>query len=155
MKAITESLRWACAALLSAGLLTACGEPSPEMRELKISGTVQLPEGVTPAGELHVFAYHAWTGVGNLRHPLHFLGEFTAPVGDFSGTISYPAGAGEGLVVYAWTDVDGDGVLCTPQNDTELAGLAEVTEFPADAVSVQLSLDANCKSANWFFPPAR
>ena len=145
----------ACVAVVAALLAAGCSEKPAEIRSLKINGTVQMPVDAATSGELHVMAYHAWTGVGELRHPLLFMGEFSAPVGDFSGTIEYPAGAGEGLVVYAWLDSDGDGVLCTPQNDTELAGLSEVVEFPADEVSVELSLDANCKSANWFFPPAR
>lgn len=148
----SRTLRVICAAAIAAFLAAACSEKPPEMRSLKISGTVQMPGDAARSGELHVMAYHAWTGVGELRHPLLFMGEFTAPVGDFSGTIEYPAGAGEGLVIYAWADTDGDGVLCTPQNDTELAGLTEVRDFPADEVSVELSLDANCKSANWFFP---
>lgn len=153
MKTGTRALWLACAA---ASLLAACSEAPPVVNKtLKISGTVQLPEGIAPAGELHVIAYHAWTGEGELRYPLHFMGEFTAPVGDFSNTIEYPAGAGEGLVIYAWADADGDGIFCTPQNNSELAGLSEVAAFPADEVSVELSLDANCKSANWFFPPAR
>lgn len=151
----TGTLRVACATVVTALLAAGCSEKPPEMRSLKINGTVQMPAGAAASGEVHVMAYHAWTGVGELRHPLLFMGEFTAPVGDFSGAIDYPAGAGEGLVIYAWADTDGDGVLCTPQNDTELAGFTEVTDFPADEVSVELSLNANCKSANWFFPPAR
>ncbi len=148
----TRTLRVVWAAVIAAFLAAGCSEKPPEMRSLKISGTVQMPADAATSGELHVMAYHAWTGVGELRHPLLFMGEFTVPVGDFSGTIEYPVGTGEGMVIYAWADTDGDGVLCTPQNDTELAGLTEVTDFPADEVSVELSLDANCKSANWFFP---
>lgn len=153
MKMQTLRIMFATAILIL--LAAGCSEKPPEMRTLKISGTVQLPEGIAPAGELHVEAYHAWTGTGELRHPLLLIGGFTAPVGDFSGTIGYEADIGEGLVVYAWADTDGDGVFCTPQNDTELAGLTEVVEFPADEVSVELSLNANCKAPNWFFPPAR
>lgn len=151
MRALSISFAAAVAALLTAG----CSEKPPEMRTLKISGTVQLPEGAAPAGELHVEAYHAWTGTGELRHPLLLIGSFTAPLGDFSGTIEYEAGMGEGLLVYGWADMDGDGVLCTPQNDTELAGLTEVADFPAEEVSVVLDLNTNCKAPNWFFPPAR
>lgn len=144
------------AAVIVALLATGCsGEKPAEMRSLKITGTAQLPDGVEPTGELHVEAYHAWTGTGELRHPLLFIGSFTAPVGGFSGAIEYEAGMGEGLVVYAWNDTDGDGVLCTPQNGMELSGLAEVAEFPADEITVELDLNDNCKAPNWFFPPAR
>ncbi len=149
----TRMLRIACTTALTALLATACSEKPPEIRSLKINGTVQMP--ATASGELHVMAYHAWAGTGELRYPLLFMGEFSVPVGNFSGTVEYPAGAGEGLVVYAWADSDGDGVLCTPQNDTELSGLIEVAAFPADEVNVELSLSDNCKAANWFFPAAR
>lgn len=151
----TRMLRITCATALTALLATACSEKPPEVRSLKINGTVQMPAGADASGELHVMAYHAWAGTGELRYPLLLMGEFSVPVGDFSGTVEYTAGTGKGLVVYAWVDSDGDGVLCTPQNDTELAGLAEVAGFPADEVSVELSLNANCKAANWFFPAAR
>lgn len=142
----------ASATIIVALLVTACSDKPPEMRSLKISGTVQMPAGAATSGTLHVMAYHAWTGAGELRYPLLFIGEFTVPVGNFSGTVEYPVGTGEGLVVYAWADTDGDGVLCTPQNATEPTGFTEVAGFPADAVSVELSLNANCKAANWFFP---
>ncbi len=145
---------FAAVAALLAGLVAAgCSGPAPEPRELTISGTASLPDGTIPQGTLHVHAYHAWTGEGELRHPLGALGAFTAPPGEFSGTVSYVPGAGEGLVVYAWLDRDGDGVHCTPVNREEPAGLVIVREFPADAAHVSLSLSAACKSANWFFPP--
>lgn len=149
-----KTLRAACATVLAATLVAACSETPPETRSLKINGTLQMPAGTAPSGELHVMAYHAWTGSGELRHPLLFMGEFSTSPADFSGNIEYPAGAGEGLVIYAWMDADGDGVLCTPQNDTELSGLTEVAAFPADEVSVELSLSENCKAPNWFFPAA-
>ncbi len=148
--ALTVPVRACLVALLLAG----CTDPAPEMRELRISGTASLHGGASPQGVLHVLAYHAGAGEGQLRHPLAPIGEFTAETGTFSGSVQYAAGAGEGLVVYAWLDTDGDGVLCTPNHRSEPAGLVVVEGFPADEVRVSLSLVEPCKAANWFFPPA-
>lgn len=151
-----QILQAACAGAMAIGLLAACGGESPSsLRSVTVSGSASLPEGTIPPGTLHVTAYQAWTGEGELRHPLLPLGEFTSNTGEFSGVIEYPADAGEGLVVYGWLDMDGDGVLCTPGNTAEPSGLAVVEPFPVDEVVARLTLDAPCKAANWFFPPAR
>jgi hypothetical protein len=138
-----------------AALLAGCGAPKPEagIREVTIVGTASLADGAAQQGTLHVQAYYAWAGEGQLRHPLHEMGEFKAQAGEFTGTVTYSPDAGEGLVVYAWLDADGDGVHCTPSNRSEPAGLVVVNGFPADAVRVNLLLAGNCKSANVFFPP--
>ena len=106
-----------------------------------------------PAGTLHVQAYHAWSGEGILRHPLQEMGGFTTQAADISGTISYPAGGGEGLAVHAWLDQDGDGVFCTPANQAEPSGLVVFDEMPAGEARVSLVLAETCKAANWFYPP--
>lgn len=149
------SPRAAGLAMLAALLVSGCGEPAAEMREVRISGTARLPDGSTPAGTLHVHAYRAWTGQGELRHPLGPLGEFTGEAGAFSGTAQYAVGEGEGgLVVYAWLDADGDGVLCTPLNTAEPAGLVLLGEMPVEEASVAIVLAETCKAADWFYPPA-
>ena len=138
-----------CAALLP----VACSEPAPETRAVRITGTASLPDGTVPDGTLHVQAYHASAGAGHLRHPLGELGGFITQPEAISGSVSYLAGGGEGLVIHAWLDVDGDGVHCTPANRDEPAGLTVVDGFPADEVQVRLTLAENFKSASWFFPP--
>ena len=150
---MNAALNGVAALCLVSGLVAGCTESAPQLREVRISGTASLPDGTVPPGTLHVHAYHAWSGEGELRHPLEELGGFAAQPGEFSGTVSYPAGAGEGLVVWAWLDVDGDGVHCTPANRAEPAGVVTVQEFPVDEVQVSLTLDADCKAAYWFFPP--
>jgi hypothetical protein len=130
-----------------------CSEPAPQMREVTISGSATLPDGTNPPGTLHVQAYFAWTGEGELRHPLGELGGFTGQSAGFRGTVSYPAGGGEGLVIHAWLDADGDGVHCTPANRSEPAGIAVVEAIPEGEARVSIALTENCAAAYWFFPP--
>lgn len=132
--------------------LGACSESPPEQREVRITGTASLPGGTVPDGTLHVQAYHAAAGVGDLRHPLAEIGGFTTRAGAINGSVKYTVGGGDGLVVYAWLDVDGDGVHCTPGNRSEPAGLTVAEDFPAAEVRVALQLAENCKSASWFYP---
>lgn len=140
-------------ALLAAG----CGRDAPPpTRAVEVRGEIRLPAGVEPRGKVYVNLYHAWALQGELRHPLQFIESFEAAPGAFSHRLDYPTGGGEGLVVYAWADVDGDGVLCTPTVRGDLAGLVEAKPFPADAVDVTLDLAEPCRGPDWFYPrPAR
>ncbi|MEZ5566678.1 MAG: hypothetical protein R3F24_14740 [Gammaproteobacteria bacterium] len=51
---------------------------------------------------------HAWELKGELRHPRGEIESFEAKVGPYTHTFAYPVGVGEGLLVYAWQDTDGD-----------------------------------------------
>lgn len=138
---------------LAAVQVTACSESPPEQREVRIMGTASLPDGTVPDGTLHIQAYFAAAGAGDLRHPLAEIGGFTTPAGAIDGSVKYTVGGGDGLVVFAWLDGDGDGVHCTPGNRSEPAGLTVAKDFPAAEVRVALRLTDNCKSAGWFYPP--
>jgi len=145
----------AAAGLLAAVLVAAgCGGEPPPGMPVSLSGSVSLPEGVDASGTVEVRLYHAWALEGILRHPLEFIESFETGLGEFSHTFEYPAGIGEGLVVHAWLDTDGDGVLCTPTVREDIAGLAEAKDFPADSVRVEIVLTEPCAGADWFYPPA-
>jgi len=138
-----------------AALAGGCGpEPPAPARAIEISGEIRLPPDVAPAGKVYVTLFHAWALQGILRHPLEPIETFEAAPGAFTHRFSYPEGIGEGLVVYAWADVDGDGVQCTPTARDDLSGLTVVAVFPADSVNVVVSLTEPCRAANWFYPPA-
>jgi hypothetical protein len=141
-------------ALFAALGLAACtgGESPAATTPVALRGEIRVPAGVR--GPVHVVLYHAWSGTGVLRHPLQEIARFDATAGEYRQDFGYPAEEGEGLVVYAWVDVDGDGVLCTPQRRDDLAGLAVAQGFPAPAVRVDISLEAPCRAADWFFPAA-
>ncbi len=133
-------------------LLAACGEgPRPTMPVTLQGQVIAEPD---PAGPVRVRLYHAWSLEGELRHPLQFIEEFETAPGAFRHEFGYPLDIGEGLVAYAWQDLDGDGVFCTPAFRDELAGLTEAVEFPADTVTVEIRLVQPCAGPDWFYPPA-
>jgi hypothetical protein len=133
-------------------LLSGCSEaPRPTMA-VTVQGQVTSDTGAS--GPVRVRLYHAWSLEGDLRHPLQFIDEFQTRPGGFSHAFDYPLDIGEGLVVYAWQDLDGDGVFCTPSFRDELAGLTEAAEFPADTVTVEIVLTQPCAGPDWFYPAA-
>ncbi len=136
--------------LLAAG----CGEPAIQTMPVTVSGNIQVADGVSSDGVVHVALYHAWALDGVLRHPVEFIESFESGVGSYSVDFDYPVDKGEGLLVYAWIDLDGDGVLCTPTGRSDLAGLTEAEGFPAAEVSVDVWLVAPCAGPDWFYPPA-
>lgn len=133
-------------------LLAACGEaPQPKMAVTVQGEVIGDPD---QTGPVRVRLYHAWSLEGELRHPLQFIEEFETAPGAFRHEFDYPLDIGEGLVVYAWQDLDGDGVFCTPAFRDELAGLTVAAEFPADTVTVDIRLVQPCAGPDWFYPPA-
>jgi hypothetical protein len=135
-------------------IVASCGEARAPVKTLPVDlhGELRVPAGAS--GPVHVSLYHAWSGAGELRHPLQFIETFTATPGEYRHAFAYPVGEGEGLVVYAWVDLDGDGVLCTPSYRLDLAGLSEATPFPAAAPEVNVEMTAPCRGPEWFFPRA-
>ena len=136
----------------------AAEEPPPPPISVDLTVEVTAPEEVDPAATVHISVHHAWTGTGELRYPLEIVERWEANLGSSNFSFDYPAELGEGLIVYAWVDSDGDGANCTPTVRGDLADLVEVEAFPAEQVSVSLLLDAPCAGPDWFFPgpePAR
>ena len=138
-----------------AALLGGCGaEPPAPTRAVEITGQIRVPAAATPAGKVYVNLYHAWSLQGELRHPLQLIESFETAPGAFTHRLAYPESGGEGLIVYAWVDLDGDTVLCTPTYRSDFAGLTEVAGFPADTVSVTVDLTEPCRGPDWFYPRA-
>jgi hypothetical protein len=135
-------------------IVAACGETEVPTMPVNVNGSIIAPAGVDTDGTVYVSLYHAWALQGDLRHPVQFISSHDAAVGSFSLDIEYPVEKGEGLLVYAWLDNDGDGVLCTPEDRDDLAGLTEVDAFPAEQVTVEIQLNAPCAGPDWFYPPA-
>jgi hypothetical protein len=136
-------------------LLTAYGyyatrEQPVAIRKLTVRGQTTAPPGLE--GRVTVRVFQAWAGRGVLRHPLESVAQFQAPLGAFQQVIDYPLNDGEGLIVYAWLDVDGDGVHCTPSARHEPAGLVVVQGFPANPVSVNVDMNMPCAGPEFFYP---
>ena len=118
-------------------------------------GQVQVQGQVTgeSAGEVEVSFFQADRGEGELSTPLAWVDSlWVADPSDWSHTLLYPEDAGEGLVVYAWEDADGDGIFCGVGAEGERSGLVEVEDFPAFEVSVTLTLDAVCLGPEGLYP---
>lgn len=129
-----------------------CLNQTTRLREVELSGEISAPEGASE-GPLTVELQHAWSGEGALRHPLEPIESFSLDgPGPYSWTLLYPEEGGEGLVVYAWMDGDGDGALCSPEQEEEWAGLTEVQDFPAFSVVADLALDAACAGPEALYP---
>ena len=147
--------RIALAIVTALVLLTAYGyyatrEQPAAIRKVTVRGQIVAAPGV--AGRVTLRIFQAWAGSGVLRHPLESVAQFQAPLGAFEQVVDYPVNDGEGLIVYGWLDIDGDGVHCTPSFRNEPAGLVEVKSFPADAVSVNLDLSTPCTGPEFFYP---
>lgn len=138
--------------VLAGLLLAACSEPAPPVRQLEVSGRVLSPPGAS--GPVSVSVYHAWALTGELRHPLEFIADIPVTDGQFAATVDYPLDMGTGLAVYAWQDLDGDGVLCTPTVRDDLAGLSVLETLPDGPVNLDVSLTAACRGPDFFYPPA-
>ncbi len=137
--------------VLAGTLAFACSEPPPPV-PVELSLEILAPAEVDPSAPVYLSVYHAWTGEGELRHPLEMIESFETKLGTSTFTFNYPVDAGEGLLVYAWVDTDGDAVHCTPAARRDLADLAEVGEFPSEQASVSLFLEVPCAGPEWFFP---
>ena len=134
-------------------LVFACSEaPPPTPVAVELSVEILAPEAVAPSATVFLSVYHAWAGEGDLRHPLEIIESFQTKLGTSTFRFNYPVEGGDGLVVYAWVDTDGDGIHCTPTARRDLADLAEISKFPSEQVSVSLSLEAPCAGPDWFFP---
>ena len=141
------------AVLAAIGVTGGCGsEPPAPKRLVEVTGEIRLPPEAGTGGRVYVSLFHAWSLQGELRHPLQLIESFEAAPGAFSHTFEYPEKQGEGLIVFAWADLDGDAVHCTISSRGDLSGLSEVPAFPADRVSVIVTLTEPCRGPDWFYP---
>ena len=154
MKALNKTFFIATAACLLAWL-SGCAEGEAPTTPVSLSGTISVPDGVQSDGsKVTVNLYHAWALEGVLRHPVEFIQSFETTAGEYSFSFDYPVENGEGLLVYAWIDLDGDDVHCTPAIRTDRAGLTVVQDFPSAEVTANVMLDVPCAGPEWFYPPA-
>lgn len=142
------SARWMVAMLV----LAACINEDRRLYEVVLDGAVTVTGGAT--GTVHLELHHAQQGEGVLKTPLGLVAETTmdAP-GAVDWTALVPIDEGEGLVVYGWLDVDGDGLLCGLDASPEPAGVIVVAGFPAHALTFALELDTPCASPSALYPP--
>ena len=128
------------------------GDHEPRVERVQLSGSITVPDGAEDVGTVYVSLYHAWALEGELRHPVDFIEAFETRVGAFTHEFDYPVDLGDGLLVYAWIDDDGDGTLCTPTARGERAGLVEVANFVPGPVTANVQLAVPCAGPEWFYP---
>jgi len=122
MKVLNRILFIATAAYLLTWL-SGCAEGEAPTTPVNISGMISVPDGVqSNSSKVTVNLYHAWALEGVLRHPVEFIESFETTAGEYNFSFDYPVETGEGLLVYAWIDLDGDDVHCTPEIRTDRAG---------------------------------
>ncbi|MBA3548398.1 MAG: hypothetical protein H0T76_18095 [Nannocystis sp.] len=140
---------------LAALALAGCINDDLTLYEFELRGTVSVADGLPTTGDLHLELHHAESGAGRFSYP---LGQFAAfpdvgsPDAELTVTARAPIDEGNGLVVYAWLDVDGDGMLCAPGVVDEPAGLVEVDTFPAHALRFTLTLTSPCSGPEALYP---
>jgi hypothetical protein len=132
--------------LLVLGLaLPGCINDDVVLDEIELRGTFVVAP-LDAAGTLHVELHHAMSGSGELEHPLGLIEELTLEPGarELDHMVLVPRDEGEGLVVYAWLDRDGDGILCGLDGDVEEPAGAVVLDYPPYAIEFELVLDQVC-----------
>jgi hypothetical protein len=134
--------------------LSGCINEDLRLYEVELRGSF-VDELDAGAARVFVEVHHAESGSGEFVRPLGLIERFELDAGErmFEESVLVPVEEGEGLVVYAWLDLDGDGVLCSIDgNRDEPAGLVELGEFPAHAITFELVLDSPCKGPELLWP---
>ena len=143
----------AVAVLIVLACTTACGPGPPDpKRSVELTGEIRLPPEARADSKVYVSLFHAWALHAELRHPLQLIESFVTQPGAFTHKFEYPEKDGEGLIVFAWADLDGDGIDCTMTSRRDLSGLSGVAGFPADRVKVTVDLTEPCRGPDWFYP---
>ena len=147
-----QSMHFIC--LLSLVLLiNACSESEPEGEEITISGQIITSEDVQ-GKTFNLSVFHAQSGIGFQQHPLYEIESFTSQSLNFNHTFIYNSSGNSGLVVYAWLDIDQDGIMCTPQSRDDIAGIDLNEDFPNSNQSFMIELTQQCVGPDWFYPAA-
>ena len=123
-------------------LLWGCVNDEIFFHRVEVTGS--LLSGTTDA-PVWISAHHAWFGTGDLRIPVkQFDSQSLEDASDFTWSIDVPVVEdAEGLVLYAWQDLDGDGEFCGLSGTEEYSGFYEV-EYPTFAAVVEIPIQNPC-----------
>lgn len=146
---------WPTLTLSLALAASACINEDVLLYELDLRGQVTVADGLPASGRLQLELHHAEGGAGRFAHPLGLFAEYAdvgAPGDTLELSARVPTDDGTGLVVYAWLDVDGDGILCALGVSDEPAGLVELSDFPAHALEFSLVLASPCAGPEALYP---
>ncbi len=144
---------------LAVGLLlaTSCINNDVVLFETELVASVGYLQAFDQPATLHIEVHHAEFG-GPVPHALGLIASFevegeTRAPDSWRETILVPTEEGEGLVVYAWLDLDNDGVLCGLNGaGNEPVGLIKLAEFPSHNLEFELLLDGVCLGPERLYP---
>ena len=122
------------------------------LEKIAISGEISIAETIEMNQPINLTIFHAISGIGFQEHPLYEIESFTSDQLTFQHTFDYDAKGNRGLLIYAWVDLDGDGINCTPVSRTDLAGVAINEEFPKTNEVFQVEIKTSCVGPDWFYP---
>jgi hypothetical protein len=149
---IRHTIHFICLVSLAL-LINACSEPGPEGEEITISGQIITSENIQ-GKTFNLSVFHAQSGIGFQQHPLYEIESFTSESLNFNHTFIYNSSGNSGLVVYAWLDIDQDGIMCTTQSRDDIAGIDLNEDFPNSNQSFTIELTQQCVGPDWFYPAA-
>jgi len=149
---IRHTIHFICLVSLAL-LINACSEPEPEGEEITISGQIITSENIQ-GKTFNLSVFHAQSGIGFQQHPLYEIESFTSESLNFNHTFIYNSSGNSGLVVYAWLDIDQDGIMCTTQSRDDIAGIDLNEDFPNSNQSFTIELTQQCVGPDWFYPAA-
>jgi len=129
-----------------------CSDPEVSLEKITISGEVSIAETIEINQPINLTIFHAISGIGFQEHPLYEIESFTSDQLTFQHTFDYDAKGNRGLLVYAWIDLDGDGINCTPVSRVDLAGVAVNEKFPKTNEVFQVEVQTPCVGPDWFYP---
>jgi hypothetical protein len=132
--------------------IVSCSDNEVSTEKITISGEISLAETIETNQPINLTIFHAISGIGFQEHPLYEIESFTSDQLTFQHTFDYDAKGNRGLLVYAWVDLDGDGINCTPVSRTDLAGVAINEEFPKTNEVFQVRIKTPCVGPDWFYP---
>ena len=123
-------------------MILACINDEKRFHRVEVEGRILA--GSTDA-EIYLSAHHSWFGEGDLRIPAKLFDTMVlSSAEDFRWTVDVPVvDSAEGLLLYAWQDLDGDAVFCGLDGEEEASGIYEV-DFPTFQASVDIVLDQSC-----------
>jgi hypothetical protein len=127
--------------------LSACINDDLVLDEIELRGSIVVePDMSDMGGTIHLEFHHAFSGSGELEHPLGLIerSELEPGARELDHTLLVPRDEGEGLVVYAWLDRDGDGILCGLEGDAAEPAGAITLDYPPYTLEFELTLDQPC-----------
>lgn len=143
-------------AVLSTGA-GACVNEDVHLFEVELAGRIATEDvALDGQGTVHLELHHGYVGEGELRRPLGLIETWAldSQVREFEDVVLVSTdGGAEGLVVYGWLDLDGDGVLCNVgAMEEEPAGVVVLGDYPAHEIEFELELSVPCRGIEPLFP---